>query len=491
MTRPMAKAIETDFVPEYPTDGAENMNSLYQPFNLLSKMPNESQFFSGYDEEFGPSMTVNELNSPGKTDIDITVPGKNHEFITEYEMGLEVQPKKRVDQTDWADNAAAAPADGEYNWEGEFIRPCVPHLMWQTVKLKNNLVRVDYDDDNLYFYKYFLDKVLNVKQKYIKSLKETDDFDLPSGEDESQIPIYANHQAYPADTWARRRQEKLKGRMRFITTPHLPLIKSNRVLPLGANINYTFIRNPSRCLFHVGDNAVNEPKSILYIHKMLIYVRRQGLKQKLIETMMINIDKAGEYIYNLSIKEIKSFQLTGNTMEVTQPIAYQGGKPTHVFIFFVNNAAAVGSTHIPMTQFANIDIRHARVSFDRNIYPPPDGYKFTAQNNELQLDNLRQFTLKNKAIWGVKGIDKEDRMFWTWDRFKNHFNIMVFDLTNGQIGPAGTSCTQFPEAGTIDVRIVTGANIPAGTTMYVATQHSVQLGIAYGTMLPALSLVGA
>ena len=68
---------------------------------------------------------------------------------------------------------------------------------------------------------------------------------------------------------------------------------------------------------------------------------------------------------------------------------------------------------------------------------------------------------------------------------------MVFDLTNGQIGPAGTSCTQFPEAGTIDVKIETGTEIPDGTSMYIGTQHSVELGIAYATMLPALSLVGA
>ena len=152
-----------------------------------------------------------------------------------------------------------------------------------------------------------------------------------------------------------------------------------------------------------------------------MYVRRQGLKNELVATMMDNVNKAGEYIYNLSLKEMKRFQLAGRSMEVTQPIVYQGGKPTHVFIFFVNNAAAVGSTKVPMTQFANIDIRHARVTFDRNIYPPSDGYKFKPPGEPLQLDNLRQFTLMNKAVWGINGSNKEDKMFWTWERFKSNY----------------------------------------------------------------------
>ena len=270
MSRPLAKPIESDFVPEFPSDGAENMKSLYQPFNLLSKMPIESHFFSGYDEEFVPSLTVAELNANGKTDIDITVPGKNHEFIVEYELGLEVEVRKKANDEPWEDHKEANPAQGEFAYEGEFLRPCVPHLLWQAVKLKNNLVRVDYDDDNLYFYKYFLDKVLKVKDKNIDSLKESDDFDLPTEENESQIPAYTEHRRYAANTWARGRQDKLQGVMRFITTPHIPLIKCNRVLPLGANINFTFMKNPDRCLFHVAQDGVADPKSKLYIHKLYV-----------------------------------------------------------------------------------------------------------------------------------------------------------------------------------------------------------------------------
>ena len=294
--------------------------------------------------------------------------------------------------------------------------------MWKSVQLKGNYSRIDFDEDDAYFMKYYVDKLMSVTTEEEERLKESEDWDLPPAGENMNTAV-ANRANWTA--WMKRRVGMRRGRLYFFVKPHVPLILANQVFPLNTNLTFMFKKAEKKVLFGNTVATNNDVVSDLYIHKMAMETRYRGLDEELAQSLLEKVERRQEMVYNINMRGLVTHQVVGRTTTLTKNLTYSGNKPSRVFVIFQDASAAQGSTHACMHNFVRPHIKSARILWDSNIYPPPSGWQFDRDDDASQFDNKIRARRMEKGVYKEPQADLVKQVAWSQERQQNHQYVLV------------------------------------------------------------------
>lgn len=467
-----------------PGYGESALVKLQEKWNYAEEKPVQDFLQQVKWETYHPYNT--DYKDRNQNEVNFIIPGNTTDYISKVNVLLDVEPRIREGDAAFVHHDTVG---HNVDATGTIPRPLIPFNMFKEALLDTNNGRIDFSRHaGMYPLHMFLHMIHSVDEKDEDRLKESHDFDMPPYNVDPDMAVDGNVDSGDAGDerpeWHKSRVAKLK-RQTYIVPLNIPVLKATPLLPVGANVSVTLVKNEPQAIFH----RPNGNNTYMKIYSIQLWVQRSSLKPNMLSTVLAAARKAGTFKFNIIHTHTNKFQLPAGCSTSDIMFAQAGTKPSKVWVNFMDDRALVGNTAHSIFKLVNPKIKRAVMSFDGNQYPFPNGYEFPPLLNPTALQKRLIYEQMCMAEWGHLSHEAENTKWWTQERFENFAHTVVFDLTASQTAHLNTMIKEKDESGVVSLRIDYHETMPEHMVMLATCMYATEIYQSFVTLQPELNAI--